>query len=48
MRNSFKTKDVVMDVPEQTGIIDRQDGEMSLSSGGINKDGPANGGFTPH
>ena len=31
MRNSLKTKDVLVDVPEQTGIIVRQDGEMSTT-----------------
>ena len=31
MRNSLKTKDVLMDVPEQTGIIARQHGEMITS-----------------
>ena len=31
MRISHQTKNVIMDVPEQAGIIDRLDGEMSTT-----------------
>ena len=37
MRTANKTKNVIMDVPEQAGIINRQDGEISTS--GINSGG---------
>ena len=37
MRTANKTKNVIMDVPEQAGIIDRLDGENSTS--GINSSG---------
>ena len=37
MRTANKTKNVIMDVPEQAGIIDRQDGEISTS--GTNSSG---------
>ena len=33
MRTANKTKNVIMDVPEQAGIIDRQDGEISTTGG---------------
>ena len=52
IRTANKTKNVIIDVPDQAGIINRQDGENitsgSNSSGGFNKDGLGNGGFTPH
>ena len=37
MRISHKTKDVIMDVPEHTGIIDRQDGEISTTGRNLSR-----------
>ena len=37
MRNANKPKDVILDVPQQTGIIARQDGDRSTT--GINSSG---------